>query len=304
LTFKGNIDLINKNIIAIVGTRNASFNGLKFAEKISYEIGLNNIITVSGLARGIDTAAHKASLNSGTIGVIAGGIDNIYPKENANLYEEIINKGLLISENPLGTAPRSVNFPRRNRIISGLALGLVVVEATLRSGTLISARFALEQNREVFAVPGSPFDPRYEGTNNLIKQGAKLTQNSEDVLEEITKLSEYKTNVEASVSDLSSNLLLESPIIYDNLRATKTTSNSSGNIFDSKKDAPKKELFNNQKTQNIEKLILSKINYTPISIEILINELEISAKTANEVLLELELMDKIINENGKISLKS
>ena len=132
--------------------------------------------------------AHLGSLESGTIAVIAGGIDNIYPPENKDLYNQIIQKGVVISENPFGSMPKGGNFPRRNRIISGVSLGVVIVEATLKSGTLITARFALEQNRDIFAVPGSPFDPRSQGTNRLIKQGAKLVEDVNDILDEIDNL--------------------------------------------------------------------------------------------------------------------
>ncbi len=274
ITVKGNIDLMEKNIISIVGPRNASLNGCKFAHKIASELGAKGIVIASGLARGIDTAAHKASINSGTIGVIAGGIDNIYPKENTDLYQEMMQKGLLISETPIGMPPRGGNFPQRNRIISGLSLGVVVIEATLRSGTLITSRFALEQNREIFAVPGSPFDPRYEGTNRLIKQGAKLIENSSDILNDIEE------------------------IIYSKNRFSNINESFDEEFIGASFKAPDDKIVN-----EVRELILKKINYTPILDETIIDELDIPVKIANIAFVQLELADKIENKNGKISLK-
>jgi DNA processing protein len=275
ITTRGNIDLISKNIVSIVGPRNASINGCKFAQKIAYELGSKGITIASGLARGVDTYAHEASLKTGTIGVIAGGINNIYPKENAKLYQSIINEGLLICEAPFGSPPRGGNFPQRNRIISGLSLGVVVVEATLRSGTLITARFALEQNREIFAVPGSPFDPRYEGTNRLIKQGAKLIENSNDVLEDIQEIIASKARY-LKINESFEKELTGFP-----------QQNPDDNIIDEAR-----------------KLILEKINYSPTSVQIIINELEIPVKIANIVFVQLELADRINYQNGMISLKN
>ena len=175
--------LLEKKSVAIVGARNASAAGRKIAGDLAADLGEADVIVVSGLARGIDGAAHMAALNSGTIAVVAGGIDVIYPPEHADLTRDIARLGLIVSEMPPGYQPRGRDFPRRNRIISGLSLGTVVVEAATRSGTLITARFALEQGREVFAVPGSPLDPRCQGTNRLIRDGATLIETADDVLE-------------------------------------------------------------------------------------------------------------------------
>src|SRR5207253_5385636 len=150
--------------------------------RLARDLGQAGFAIVSGLARGIDAAAHRASLPSGTIAVLAGGLDRVYPPEHADLLDSILADGAALSEMPLGWEPRARDFPRRNRLISGLALGLVVVEAARRSGSLITVRFALEQGREVFAVPGSPLDPRAEGTNGLLKQGATLVTEASDVL--------------------------------------------------------------------------------------------------------------------------
>jgi DNA processing protein len=168
----------------VVGARNASAAGVKMTRMLAGDLGERGYTVVSGLARGIDTAAHRATLTSGTIAVLAGGLDKIYPAENIPLAHDILdNGGALLTEMPLGWEPRARDFPRRNRLVSGLSLGIVVVEAAKRSGSLITARLALEQNRDVFAVPGSPLDPRAEGGNALIQQGAKLITCAQDIIE-------------------------------------------------------------------------------------------------------------------------
>jgi DNA processing protein len=182
LAVRGNLAVLARPMIAIVGSRNASAAGLKIAERLAHDIGQAGYVIASGLARGVDGAAHRASLASGTVAVLAGGQSCIYPPEHARLAEALLAEGAAVSEMPHGWEPRAQDFPRRNRIISGLSVGVIVVEAAQRSGSLITARFALEQGREVFAVPGSPIDPRNEGTNALIKQGATLVTEAADVL--------------------------------------------------------------------------------------------------------------------------
>lgn len=184
----GNTDLLNNSAIAIVGARNASLNGRRFARDMARALGAAGEMIVSGMARGIDASAHDGALDTGTIGVVAGGVDHIYPKENAPLYAEMRERGALISEMPPGTTPQAQHFPRRNRLISGIGQGAVVVEAGQRSCSLITARMALEQGRDVFAVPGSPLDPRNRGSNDLIRQGATLTEKPEDVIGELGAL--------------------------------------------------------------------------------------------------------------------
>src|SRR6266852_8524696 len=169
-------------MLAMVGSRNASAAGLKFAGRLARELGEAGFVIVSGLARGIDAAAHRASVATGTVAVMAGGHACVYPAEHADLLDAIVADGAAVSEMPLDWEPRSRDFPRRNRLISGLALGVIVIEAALRSGSLITARLAAEQGREVFAVPGSPLDPRAEGTNGLLKQGATLVTEAADVI--------------------------------------------------------------------------------------------------------------------------
>ncbi len=169
--------------VALVGARNASANGMTFASRLAQELAGRDVAVVSGLARGIDGAAHKGALKSGeTIACIAGGLDQPYPSEHAALQDEIAERGLVVAEAPLGTAPQARHFPRRNRVIAGLSLGVVVVEAALRSGSLITARLAQEEGRELFAVPGSPLDPRCHGSNALLRAGAHVTENAEDIL--------------------------------------------------------------------------------------------------------------------------
>ena len=185
---RGRIDVFQRPAVAIVGARNASAAGIRFARRLAGELGEAGVAVVSGLARGIDTAAHHGSLASGTIAVFAGGLDAVYPPENADLAEEIAGAGALIGELPPGTAPQARHFPRRNRLIAGLALGVVVVEAALRSGSLITARLAAEQGREVFAVPGFPTDPRHAGTNRLLRDGAAFVEGAADVLEALAPM--------------------------------------------------------------------------------------------------------------------
>jgi len=183
LSVLGHVHLLNKRCVAVVGARNASLNGRNFARRISADLGAAGMLVASGMARGLDAAAHEGALGSGTVAVLGGGVDVCYPRENATLYEELKSQGAILSEVDLGTQPQARHFPRRNRIISGMARGTIVVEASMKSGSLITARMALEQNRDVFAVPGAPSDPRAQGCNKLIKQGAHLIQNAEDVLD-------------------------------------------------------------------------------------------------------------------------
>ena len=185
LVISGDAGLVRRRCIATVGGRNASANGQRMAETLAADLAAS-VVVVSGLARGIDTAAHKGAMRTGhTIAVIAGGLDHPYPPENADLHRRIAAGHLLITEAPIGTVPQARHFPRRNRIIAGLSLGVVVVEAALRSGSLITTRIAQEAGREVFAVPGSPLDPRARGGNDLIRQGAIMVETAADVLDNL-----------------------------------------------------------------------------------------------------------------------
>ncbi|EKF58531.1 DNA protecting protein DprA [Agrobacterium albertimagni AOL15] len=188
---KGDLEVASLPAVGIVGSRNASISGAKFAAMMAREIGRAGYTIVSGLARGIDASAHRASLDTGTIAAMAGGLDQPYPPENIDLLDQICGgRGLAISEMPFGWEPRARDFPRRNRLIAGVALGVVVIEAAARSGSLITARLAGEFGRQVFAVPGSPLDPRCEGTNGLLKDGATVTTRPQDVLQALAPISE------------------------------------------------------------------------------------------------------------------
>src|SRR5882757_414297 len=185
LGVRGAHEVLMRPMIAIVGSRNASGAGLKFAGRLARDLSDAGFVIASGLARGIDQSAHRASIDGGTVAMLAGGHDKVYPPEHEDLLAAIVASGAAISEMPLGHVPRARDFPRRNRLISGAALGVVVVEAAHRSGSLITARIAAEQGREVFAVPGSPLDPRTAGTNDLIKQGATLITEAADVIQAV-----------------------------------------------------------------------------------------------------------------------
>jgi DNA processing protein len=182
LAVRGKVEALNQPIVAIVGACNASAAGMRIAERLARELGQAGLVIASGLARGIDAAAHRATVATGTVAVLAGGQDHIYPPEHVSLAEAVCSHGALVSEMPFSWQPRARDFPRRNRLISGLAAGVVIIEAAKRSGSLITARFALEQGREVFAVPGSPLDPRAEGCNELLKHGANLVTQADDVI--------------------------------------------------------------------------------------------------------------------------
>ncbi len=274
LSIIGNSDLLNKSCLAIVGARNASLNGNKFASKLAHNLGARNQIIVSGLARGIDTAAHQGSINSGTIAVVASGIDVVYPEENQKLYEEIAEKGLVIAESALGAKPYAAAFPRRNRIVSGISKGVIVVEATKRSGSLITARLAGEQGRDVYAVPGSPFDPRASGPNHLIREGATLIRNADDIME--------------ILMNFSGNSLREPPT--NTINFTPPLNCNSTENDDS----------NPEKRQDE---ILSHLSFTPISVDELIRACHLNISALQTTLLELELAGRIKRLPGnKISL--
>ncbi|MGE0715804.1 MAG: DNA-processing protein DprA [Alphaproteobacteria bacterium] len=183
LAAMGRIELLDRPAVAVVGARNASGAGRRFAETLAAELGEAGFVVASGMARGIDAAAHRGALATGTVAVLATGLDVVYPEENRALQERIATEGLLLTEGRPGAEPRAEQFPRRNRIVAGISLGVIVVEAAERSGSLITARLAAEQGREVFAVPGSPLDPRCKGTNGLLRTGATLVESAADVID-------------------------------------------------------------------------------------------------------------------------
>ena len=183
LSAVGDLTHLRRPTLALVGARDASLAGRRFAADLAVALGAAGFVVASGLARGIDAAAHEAALGTGTVAVLAGGVDQIYPPQNAALYRAVAAQGLILSESPVGTPPVARAFPRRNRIVSGLSAGVIVIEAAARSGSLITAQRAAEQGREVFVVPGSPMDPRYAGSNSLIKDGAILVRDANDILD-------------------------------------------------------------------------------------------------------------------------
>lgn len=263
LTYKGNINLLNHNpTIAIVGSRNASLHGKQLTTKLAIDLTNAGYVVASGLARGIDTAAHSANIQK-TIAVVAGGVDQIYPEENTKLYEEIANNGLVISEYPVNSKPIAQHFPQRNRIISGLSIGTVVVEAKLNSGSLITARIALEQNREVFAVPGFPMDPRYNGTNKLIKEGAHCVETAQDIID---------------------NISIHMPKNIFSLH--EETNNTQFDIG--------KNLFDIKITNTMRKSILNLLSTIPIDIDFIIKETDLPIQVVHLIILELELAGKVI----------
>ena len=260
----GKPHLLAVKTVAIVGARNASANGRRLARDLAAGLGAAGFVVASGLARGIDAAAHAGALESGTIAVLAGGIDVVYPQENQELYETIAAQGLLLSEIALGTTPQASHFPRRNRLISGLSLGVVVVEAAPRSGSLITARQAADQGREVLAVPGSPLDPRARGCNGLIRQGATLVESADDVIDALAGM-------------------LKTPMREPPKRE-----------FDAGKpvEPPDSDLV------ACRSMMEELLNPTPVPVDELIRECQLSPAVVRTVLLELELAGRLERHPG------
>lgn len=263
---KGSPAFANRNGVAMVGARNASAIGIRFTRQIAAELGAAGLVIVSGLARGIDTAAHEASLATGSVAVVAGGIDVIYPPENAKLHAALGERGLIVSEMKPGTVPKAEHFPRRNRIISGMARATLVMEAALRSGSLITARLAAEQGRDVFAVPGSPLDPRAEGTNRLIRNGATLLTSANDVLETIQ--GEFSAHA--------------------------------GRLF---AEPDHRDLPDDAEVQeNDRRRLIDLLSPVPVDVDDLIRESHLPAAIVSGILLELEIAGRVTRHSqGKIS---
>lgn len=265
LTVKGKVDLLKNPLFAIVGARNASAMGKKMAYQCARDLGNLGWVIASGMARGIDAAAHQGGFPNGTIAVLAGGIDQIYPPENESIYHQIADEGVLIAETPFGVQPQAAFFPRRNRIISGISRCVLVVEAALKSGSLITARCALEQGREVFAIPGHPLDPRARGCNQLIKTGATLVENVEDISQEISPLAPLR--------------LEEFPHVLS-------------------------ETLPSPSLEAVRQILNENLSYVPISVDELIRECQLSASDVWVVLLEMEIAGRLERlPGGKVSLK-
>jgi len=272
LTLLGRGELLTAPIVAIVGARNASANGRRLAQELAAGLGEAGVVVGSGMARGIDAAAHGGALATGSIAVVAGGVDVVYPEENRGLYQALATQGAVVAELPLGIEPQARHFPRRNRIISGMALGIVVVEAAAKSGSLITARFALEQGREVFAVPGSPLDPRSRGANDLLRNGATLTETA-DIVDQLgpllhgAPLRHHRPAIEHELP-LMSPSPSPSPIAVDDDTGIG--------------------------------LILEKLSPTPVAVDELVRQCQLSAAAVATLLLELELAGRIERHPGNL----
>jgi DNA processing protein len=272
LTVLGEARLLQRPMIAVVGARNASANGRRFARGLAAELGQGGLVVISGLARGIDAAAHLGGLETGSIAVVAGGADVVYPAENRGLYDALVGQGAIAAELPLGTEPQARHFPRRNRIISGMALGVVVVEAAAGSGSLITARFAIEQGREVFAVPGSPLDPRSRGCNDLLRNGATLTESAEDVL-----------------AQLGAQLRGAEPLRPVSPIAVPTVAPSPA--------PPSAKPVGDEAGSD---LILERLGPTPVGVDELVRQCQMSAAAVATILLELELAGRVERHPGNL----
>ena len=266
LAVLGHAQLLRQRMIAIVGARNASASGNRFARQIAAELGAEGFVIASGLARGIDASAHEGALKHGTIAVVAGGVDVAYPPENAALSERIIEQGALIAEQPVGTVPQGRHFPSRNRIISGVALGVIVIEAAARSGSLITARLAADQGREVFAVPGSPLDPRCRGTNNLIRNGAVLCESAADVTGALEGA-------------------LRRPL--DEGRAPDFAPSPPSPPADAE-------------LERARRAVLEKLGPTPVAVDEIIRQCQVTAAVALTVLLEFDLAGRLDRHPGNL----
>jgi DNA processing protein len=266
LAVRGELSVLVRPAVAIVGSRNASAAGGRLAAILARDLGEAGFVIVSGLARGIDSAGHRASLQTGTIAVLAGGQDKIYPAEHADLVEDIVRNGAAVSEMPMGWEPRTHDFPRRNRIIAGMSLGVIVVEAAERSGSLITARLALEAGREVFAVPGSPLDPRAGGTNRLLREGATLVTSAADVIEVLSPIVGHSKSSPPARTVALEDAAIEPPPAHDALRAK----------------------------------IIDILNPTPVAIDDLVRTAHAGAGDLQIVLLELELAGRIVRHGGSM----
>ena len=264
-------------MVAVVGARNASANGRRLARELAAGLGEAGIVVISGMARGIDAAAHLGALDSGSIAVVAGGADVVYPEENRGLYDALCEQGAVVAELPLGTEPQARHFPRRNRIISGMALGIVVVEAAAKSGSLITARFALEQGREVFAVPGSPLDPRARGANDLLRNGATLTETAADVVAQLGPLLQGRQPLPAAPSQPRLPLPRAAPRLAAPAAAPPPVSE------DAALD-----------------LLVEKLGASPVAVDELVRQCQLSAAAVATLLLELELAGRIERHPGNL----
>lgn len=289
IALRGSADLLARPSVAIVGSRNASASGLTFAERLSRQLGEAGYVVVSGLARGVDTKAHKATLETGTVAVLAGGQDRVYPAQNEPLLQAIVEQGgAVISEMPMDWEPRGRDFPRRNRIVSGLSYGVVVVEAARRSGSLITARFALEQGREVFAVPGSPLDPRAEGTNDLIREGATLCAGVEHVTSVLEPLIASGSRLDRSAEEPHSTLGSEE--LWDELDLP--------DIVRAPVRPVMPETGLDEETNADETDLAAFLGPSPVAVDDLVRQSGLSIRNVQMALLELEIAGRLERHGG------
>jgi len=311
IAMRGARAVLSRPAVAIVGSRNASAAGLVFTERAAREIGRAGYVIVSGFARGIDARAHLASLETGTIAVIAGGLDKIYPPEHAELLERVVMQGAVISEMPFGWEPRGRDFPRRNRLVSGLAQAMIVVEAAHRSGSLITAKFAADQGRDVFAVPGSPLDPRAEGTNALLRDGAKFCLAPQDVIDALDDRSAglpYPSDLfETAAADMASDPLWDEGNLFDEatdpLRAAprieEAVSDDGGDLALAPPRAPSEPAPSELELSALARAkVVGLLGPSPISVDDLVRAAEATARDVQTVLLELELAGRLERHGG------
>lgn len=277
LYVRGNLDLLNKPQIAVIGSRNASVNGLDNAHRLSYQLAQSCFVITSGLALGVDASAHRGALDAKaeTIAVLGSGIDQIYPSSNRSLASEIIEQGAIVSEFPLGTQPKRDHFPRRNRIISGMAKGVLVVEAAVKSGSLITARYALEQNREVFAIPGSINNPQAQGCHSLLKDGAILVDSAEDITQVIDPLLDYVPHSPSTIHNPQSSLHPQTSLDLSVTDSDKTDVS----------DKPNTPSGLNE----VESALFSVLGFDPITVDRLVELCRLSASEVASGLIGLEL---------------
>jgi DNA processing protein len=296
---RGDLAVLQRPMVAIIGSRNSSAAGLAFCERLTRDLGAAGFVVASGLARGVDARAHRSSLGTGTVAVFAGGLDRLYPADHAELAEDILERGAWISEMPMGWEPRGRDFPRRNRIVSGLSLGVVVIEAARRSGSLITARFASEQGREIFAVPGSPLDPRSEGTNGLLREGATLCTRGSDVIDALAPLVERglpDANLEEDVrAEPTEPLWDELDLVY----AGDTPRTEGGHEMDEPPAPPPRESPEPKASLRDPRAeIESLLGPTPMAVDDLARAALLPVADVRVVLLDLELSGRLERHGG------
>ena len=295
IAVRGQASVLEKPAIAIVGARNASAAGLAFAERLARGLAQSGYAIVSGFARGIDSRAHRASLATGTIAVLAGGLDKLYPAEQGPFMAQLLEDGAALSEMPFGWEARGRDFPRRNRLVSGLSLGIVVVEAARRSGSLITARFAAEQGREVFAVPGSPLDPRAEGTNDLIRDGATFCADVDDVLRALADR-RPRDDLFADADRSADPPLWDEIDLFAEPAPTRRTSPPASDLFAQPEAPPPARLA--EDAMPARERVVERLGPAPVSLDELSRAADLTIREVRAIILELEIAGRIERHGG------